>query len=154
MQPCQKAKKHRWPSVASSAGLAIIVSITACNQRHATLFPDGKQWLGWSTFEREQYVGAYVEGVGEGFRNGCETALEASLPPGDGQRFVEANSRCASHAPFAGRNLDPFITSVTLFFQKYPEQTEQRNLGVSVVLRRLDEGKTIDEIHAEFSPHS
>ena len=53
MQPYQNNIQCRWLSVASSAALAIIVAVTACtHQHHATLFPDGKKWLGWSAFER------------------------------------------------------------------------------------------------------
>lgn len=153
-QEYQNRIQRRCLSFVKATFLTAIVALVACAHQHsATLFPDGEDWLRWSESEREQYVSAYVEGMSEGFRNGCSTALEAALPPADGQRYLDANARCADHAPFSGRNLDAFIPSITLFFQKYPEHRKQRNLGVSVILRKLDERKTIEEIHTEFSPH-
>ena len=129
--------------------------LTACTRHQsATLFPNGDDWLRWNEFEKEQYVSAYVEGINEGFRDGCEAALEATLPPADGQKLLDANARCTEHAPFSGRDLNAFVPSVTLFFQRYPEHRQQRNLGVSEVLRRLDAGKTVEQIHVEFSPRS
>jgi hypothetical protein len=149
----QKRIHHRWLIFVKPTILTGILTLTACTHHHtASLFPDGEDWLGWSEFEREEYVSAYVEGMSEGFRNGCETALEATLPPAEGQRFLDANARCAEHAPLQGRDLGLLIPPITLFFQKYPEHRKQRNLGVSIILLKLDQGKTVEDIHAEFSP--
>jgi len=152
-QESQNRIQCRCLSFARASVLTAFATLVACTHQHsAALFPNGDDWLRWSESEREQYVSAYVEGMSEGFREGCDTALEATQPPADGQRLLEANARCADHAPFSGRNLDLFIPLVTSFFQKYPEHRKQRNLGVSRVLRSLDEGRTVEQIHVESSP--
>ena len=72
-----------------------ILTLTSCAPQHfvmmshqAVLHPTGEIWLQWSEFERGQYVAAYAEGMNEGFRHGCETALEATMPPEKGERFL------------------------------------------------------------------
>jgi hypothetical protein len=136
-----------------------ILTLTSCAPQHfvmmshqAVLHPTGEIWLQWSEFERGQYVAAYAEGMNEGFRHGCETALEATMPPEKGERFLEANARCGGHAPFSGQNLSLFVSPITSFFQKYPEHQKQLNASVDRILQKLNEGRTIEELHAEFSP--
>jgi len=154
MQGCRKGIQNRCFSFTTATVMAALLTLAACaNQHYASLFPNGDDWLKWSESQREQYVSAYAEGMNEGFRNGCDTALEATLPDAEGQRFLDANARCVGQAPFTGRNLNLLIPNVTSFFQRYPEQRKQRNLGVRVILRKLDEGRTVEEIHAEFLPH-
>jgi hypothetical protein len=146
---------ERTSSLFKATFLTGVLMLVACTRHQAaTLFPNGDDWLRWNEFEKEQYVSAYVEGISEGFRNGCEAAVEVMLPQADGQKFLDSNAQCIEHAPFSGRDLNVFVPSVTLFFQRYPEHRHQRNLGVSEVLRRLDAGKTVEQIHVEFSPRS
>jgi len=148
----QRVERRTFKIFKTTSLMAVLMLVACTRQQSATLFPNGDDWLRWNEFAKEQYVSAYVEGINEGFRHGCETALEATLPPANGQKLRDANAHCAEHAPFSGRDLNVIIPSITLFFQRYPEHRNQRNLGVSTVLRRLDAGKTVEQIHVEFSP--
>jgi hypothetical protein len=128
----------------------VLLALGACKAHRSTsMFPSGEEWLHWNESAREQYIRAYVEGNMEGFAAGCEQADSLMISPANGVEFVDANNRCVAHMPFTeGRNVMKLIPSVTAFFDRY---TEHRELGVSQVLRELDAGRTVEEVHEDFS---
>lgn len=128
-----------------------LFALSACKpNRTEDMFPNGEEWLQWNTSTREQYVRAYMEGFTQGFVTGCEKADTLAISSTNGSGFIEANQHCVDNMPFTGaRDQMKLIPSVTTFFERY---SEQRELRVSHVLRRLEGGRTVEQVHEDFSP--
>jgi hypothetical protein len=120
--------------------------VTPSQSDAITTLGGGREWLQWTSPQRESYVIGWFRGMDEGFMRGCTSGLDANKErnPDEDLRF---GKECMSRSPLRGSNPDRCAGLVTQFYRKYPEQ---RLIRVEEILIELAKGHNVEEVHNHF----
>ncbi len=104
----------------------------------------------WDSRTRSTYLTAYILGLHYGYVSGCNAGY-ASYRPKDGSISTEDTdyyARCENRFPISSRDPTEFREAITEFYANYPRL---RSKHISDILLELYAGRTIKQIHDEFS---
>jgi hypothetical protein len=91
---------------------------------------EGDEWLRWRRDARETYYMGYIFGLLKGYEEGCRQA---------GPEY-----RCTRPELDFTKGSDYFVTEITNFYKRYPND---RDIAPHEVLEQLAKGLTLEEIH-------
>jgi hypothetical protein len=114
----------------------------------------GKEWLAWSSAERNVYVRGFIEGYWRGTHSTCELADDL-FEVGKPHRLYQGPSgRCEARldnytkigTPDTMPDFTAYTTVMTEFYGKYPEY---QNIPQAYLMRFLTDRnyKTADQLH-------
>ena len=121
----------------------------------------GRQWLSWTTAEREYFVYGFVQGYGEGVNQACSAAdklFEKDVPHLFGYDHVAStfpSERCRATveqysniklSTSAGPDFSSYTNVITTFYTKHPEY---RDIPVIELMEYLTDAKnnTADDLY-------
>lgn len=112
----------------------------------------GDTWLEWSHDAQESYVFGYVVGYSAGRWDGCAENGNGPARPVNPGDETDPTHQCRHRGPNFSRPTDYFMSAITDFYKRYPED---RELEIGEVLKQLGNGLTIEDVHNHpFPRHS
>ena len=113
---------------------------------------NGKQWLAWSSYNRDDFVSAYIDGYNSGVHDGCAvTDRLLDLKPGrtyehDKDEIVLPSGVCWKGAPHYSTDVMVRTGTITEFYMAYPEY---QDIPFEYLMQYLtdEQNKTSDDLY-------
>ena len=145
--PFVKAKTKRCKRTHNVlAALLLAVTLGPSTAFASNNIATGDEWWAWNNESRFIYVSAYLQGNGRGFRDGCVVGEKIYSV---GELHGLPGDRCGVKAPTYSKTLEDYMTRITEYYQKYPED---RIVPIFRVLEGLSDARslTVEQMHSYF----